>query len=93
MNLRRGKRGPWLGCSTFPKCKGRSSWSKIDEAKRGELQARLEQHEETSPHFEIRTLDGRIIPPGTPVSELAIAGGVAELQIHPEAELPRAKSA
>ena len=29
MNLRRGKRGLWLGCSTFPKCKSRLAWSKV----------------------------------------------------------------
>src|SRR5262249_38954110 len=32
MNLRRGKRGPWLGCSTFPKCRGRLAWAKVDPA-------------------------------------------------------------
>ncbi|MED5447141.1 MAG: DNA topoisomerase, partial [Planctomycetota bacterium] len=29
--LRTGKRGPWLGCSTFPKCKGRGGWAKLEE--------------------------------------------------------------
>jgi len=90
LNLRRGKRGPWLGCSTFPKCKGRSAWSKLDAATQRELQSNLETHEAGHPQPVIRTLDGTIIPPGTPISTLTIAGGVAELQIHPDAEPPRA---
>ena len=30
LNLRRSKRGPWLSCSKFPKCRGRLAWSAID---------------------------------------------------------------
>jgi ssDNA-binding Zn-finger/Zn-ribbon topoisomerase 1 len=27
LNLRSGLRGPWLGCSRFPKCRGRGKWA------------------------------------------------------------------
>jgi DNA topoisomerase-1 len=27
LNLRNGARGPWLGCSGFPKCRGRGKWA------------------------------------------------------------------
>ncbi len=93
LNLRRGKRGPWLGCSKFPKCRGRMAWTKLEEAMRNTLAAELEAHEKANPQGVIRTLDGQIIPEGTPISELIIPGGVAELQIHPAAELPHAKTA
>ncbi|HID21651.1 MAG TPA: type I DNA topoisomerase, partial [Planctomycetaceae bacterium] len=39
--LRLGKRGPWLGCSAFPRCRGRASWSNLPEEKRNELLAEL----------------------------------------------------
>lgn len=93
LNLRRGKRGPWLGCSKFPKCRGRMAWTKLEEAMRNTLAADLEAHEKANPQGVIRTLDGQIISEGTPISELIIPGGVAELQIHPAAELPHAKTA
>ncbi|MCZ6494193.1 MAG: DNA topoisomerase [Planctomycetota bacterium] len=92
MNLRRGKRGPWLGCSTFPKCRGRASWSKLDQAKRDELLPRFEEHERAQPRTVIRTLDGGVVAEGTPISELTLPDGIAELEIHP-ASLPRAKTA
>ena len=41
LNLRKGKRGPWLGCSKFPKCRGRAAWSKLEEPAQKELLARL----------------------------------------------------
>ncbi|HBF16608.1 MAG TPA: type I DNA topoisomerase, partial [Verrucomicrobiales bacterium] len=31
LNLRDGKRGPWLGCSKFPKCRGRGAFAKLPE--------------------------------------------------------------
>jgi ssDNA-binding Zn-finger/Zn-ribbon topoisomerase 1 len=29
LNLRTGVRGPWLGCSRFPKCRGRGKWPEL----------------------------------------------------------------
>jgi DNA topoisomerase-1 len=70
MNLRSGVRGPWLGCSSFPKCRGRLAWTKIDAAQRTRLEAELAAHEAAHPIPIIRTLDGRAL---TDVSGRALA--------------------
>jgi len=93
LNLRRGKRGPWLGCSTFPKCRGRLAWSAVEDEKRAELEAKLEAHEKQNPQITLRTLDGRIIPDGTPIKDLLIPGGIAKLELHPDARTAHARSA
>lgn len=85
LNLRRGKRGPWLGCSTFPKCRGRQAWSSIDPDVQKTLEVALEAHERKNPVPVITRRDGTPIAEGTPVASLVIPGGVAELQLHPEA--------
>lgn len=87
LNLRRGKRGPWLGCSTFPKCKGRMAWTKLEPAKQEELEKALEIHERQNPQVVVRTLDGTIIPEGTPITDLTLPGGVQKLAIHPDADV------
>jgi DNA topoisomerase-1 len=84
LNLRRGKRGPWLGCSRFPKCRGRLAWSKVPEPTQQELEAALAAHEREHPPAVIRSLDGAVVPEGTPVSDLIMPGSVQELAIHPE---------
>jgi len=86
MNLRNGKRGAWLGCSGFPKCRGRMAWTKVDDAKRAELEAKLEQHEKANPQPTITRRDGTPIKDGTPVADLTLPSGVQELAIHPEAQ-------
>jgi len=87
MNLRRGKRGPWLGCSTFPKCRGRHAWTKIEEPTRERLERELGEHELKHPLPEIKRHDGTVIAEGTPVSTLLMEGGLAELELHPDAEV------
>ena len=84
MNLRRGKRGPWLGCSTFPKCKGRMPFAKLEEKVQAKLGKALEAHEAENPQVVIRSLDGKVIPEGTPIADLTVPGGVQELPIHPD---------
>jgi DNA topoisomerase-1 len=86
MNLRNGKRGPWLGCSAFPKCRGRESWAKIDEKKRSALEKALAAHEAGQQAFTITTLDGTPVKEGTPVVSLVIPGGVAHLALHADAQ-------
>ena len=85
LNLRRGKRGPWLGCSRFPKCRGRQAWSSIDPEEQQRLERELAAHERAHPVPQITHRDGSVIPEGTPVVSLVIPGGVAELEPHPEA--------
>lgn len=85
LNLRRGKRGPWLGCSTFPKCRGRSAWTKIEDDVRQAWLKKLEAHELAHPQIIVHTLEGEVIAEGTPVADLVMPGGVMELEVHPEA--------
>lgn len=87
MNLRMGKRGPWLGCSRFPKCRGRLPWKGVEDDRREALEKELEVHEAENPRPAITRMDGTVIPEGTPVEQLLLPGGVAELEIHPDAEV------
>lgn len=82
MNLRNGKRGPWLGCSTFPKCKGRMGWKTLDEDVLKKLEAALEEHEKENPQVIVKTLGGKVIPEGTPIEDLLMEGGVMELELY-----------
>lgn len=93
LNLREGKRGPWLGCSAFPKCRGRLAWSKVEKKDQERLEKALEKHQKDNPQPTIYTLDGQPIADGTPVQDLLLPGGVQKLEIHPNAEVARAKSA
>ena len=87
MYLRDGKRGPWLGCSTFPKCRGRLGWTKVEDDKQKALELELKNHLKEHPIPDITRMDGEVIPDGTPIDDLLIPGGVAELEIHPDAEV------
>ena len=87
--VRRGKanRPPWLGCSAFPKCRGRGSWAKLEPEKQEELERKLEENDRANPvQVPVRHSTGEPIPEGTPVSDLVMAGEARDLPIHPEAE-------
>ncbi|MBX3388574.1 MAG: type I DNA topoisomerase [Phycisphaeraceae bacterium] len=58
LNLRNGVRGPWLGCSRFPKCRGRGKWAELDEAKRTGLEKQMAAHDKANPIPIIKTMDG-----------------------------------
>lgn len=62
--LRRSKRGPWLACAKYPKCRGRLAWSSLEEDQRKQLDSALEEHEKKNPQPVLRKLDGSEIPPG-----------------------------
>jgi DNA topoisomerase-1 len=83
-NLRTGKRGPWLGCSAFPKCRGRADWKKIPEAKQKELLAALEKHSAANAPATLRRRDGSEIEAGVPVVDLILPESVVTLPIHPD---------
>jgi DNA topoisomerase-1 len=88
MNLRRGKRGPWLGCSRFPKCRGRLGWNTLEDDVKEALEKQLEKHEKANPLPEIKRFsNGEVIPEGQPVAELVVVGGVAELEVHPDVQV------
>ena len=59
LNLRDGVRGPWLGCSTFPKCRGRGKWAELDDHTKAALRAELDRLLADNPIPIITTLDGR----------------------------------
>ena len=58
LNLRDGVRGPWLGCSRFPKCRGRGKWAELEPAKKEALEKALEAHAKAHPIPIIETMDG-----------------------------------
>jgi DNA topoisomerase I len=61
LNLRSGLRGPWLGCSRFPKCRGRGKWAELPVEKRAELEEQLVQHDKANPVPIIRTMSARAL--------------------------------
>jgi DNA topoisomerase-1 len=47
--LRRGKRGPWLGCSGYPRCRGRESFTALPSESQEQLLEALTAHEAATP--------------------------------------------
>ena len=84
-NVRDGKRGPWLGCSGFPKCRGRADWKALGEAKQKELLAALVKHASENAPAVLKRRDGRPIDGGTPVQDLILPESVVTLPVHAEA--------
>ncbi len=82
LNLRDGKRGAWLGCSRFPKCRGRESFAKLPDPTQKELQAALETHMKSFVRVVVTRENGDPIPEGTPVELLIKPGGVQTLAYH-----------
>ena len=81
LNLRDGKRGPWLGCSKFPKCRGRGAFTKLSEKEQKDLRKQLADHMESQQTLVLTRRDGQTpVEDGTPLSDLTIEGGVAELE-------------
>ncbi len=64
LNMRDSKRGLWLSCSTFPKCRGRLAWSSLDEDKQQQLEKAWQEHQKQNPVPQIRTVDGKVVEEG-----------------------------
>ncbi|MGC6450240.1 MAG: DNA topoisomerase [Pirellulaceae bacterium] len=62
--LRNGARGPWLGCSRYPKCRGRGAWKGLEDEIRAKWEAALARHEEENPAPVIKTVDGEVVEAG-----------------------------
>ncbi len=92
LKLRRGERGPYFYCSQFPKCRSKKSWAGLDDSRKTELDAVLAAHEREYPAEVLRRGDGSLIEKGTPVRDLVIEGGLATLEIHPDATPPEPTS-
>ncbi len=86
LNLRLGKRGPWLGCSGFPKCRGREQWSKLTPEQVEHLTKALELHVQANPGVTVTTMDGRPVESGMNASDFTLPGGLQELKIHPDGQ-------
>ena len=61
MNLRRSKRGPWVSCAKYPKCRGRLAWTKLEDEIKQKLELELLNHEKANPQPKLKTLDGQEI--------------------------------
>ena len=80
MNLREGKRGPWLGCRGFPKCRGREAFTKLPETRQKTLEHELAEHLRGQTKLALTRRDGVTpVADGTPLAALQMEGGIAEL--------------
>ncbi len=61
LNLRRSKRGPWLSCSKYPKCRGRLGWKTLTEEQQKQLELDLLNHEAANPVAKLKTNTGEPI--------------------------------
>jgi len=68
--LRNGKRGPWLGCSKYPRCRGRGAWKGMEDDERAEWEAKLAEHERLHPPPVVTTVDGTVIETGFEPQEM-----------------------
>jgi DNA topoisomerase-1 len=59
--LRRGKRGPWLGCSGYPRCRNRLAMKTLPPEQQEQLLQALAEHEAAQPEY-------KPAEPGTPVN-------------------------
>jgi len=64
LNLRRSARGPWLGCSKYPKCRGRLGFKALPPEQQKNLDLLLLNHEKANPVPILRKLDGTVIREG-----------------------------
>jgi DNA topoisomerase-1 len=78
LNLRGGVRGPWLGCSKFPKCRGRGKWAELPEGQQKTLELAFKNHDKQHPVKVIRTMSGKALT-GDNGKPLAGAASVAQL--------------
>ena len=70
--LRSGKRGLWLGCSKFPKCRGRLAWSSLDESTHHHWEAIMADHQKAHPSIMLTMIDGSPVPMTIAVDEIIL---------------------
>ena len=62
--IRESKRGLWLSCSSFPKCRGRVGFTKLEEDKQKEIEKAWEAWSKEHPVPIIKKVDGSIVEDG-----------------------------
>lgn len=62
--VRESKRGLWLSCSTFPKCRGRVGFTSLEEDQQKKIEKDWEKWSREHPVPVIRKLDGTIVEDG-----------------------------
>lgn len=85
--LRSGKRGLWLGCSKFPKCRGRLAWNSLDPALQQHWESVMAEHRKAHPDVVILMTDGNKVPMNLPVEEIIMRAEQAGL-VSTETEEP-----
>jgi DNA topoisomerase-1 len=70
--LRSGKRGLWLGCSKFPKCRGRLAWSTLDETVQKHWETVMTEHQKAHPAVMLTMTDGKPVPMNIPVDDIIL---------------------
>jgi DNA topoisomerase-1 len=68
--LRSGKRGLWLGCSKFPKCRGRLAWNSLDPAVQQHWEAAMAEHRKAHPDVVLCMTDGSPVSMSLPVEDI-----------------------
>jgi DNA topoisomerase I len=84
--LRSGKRGLWLGCSKFPKCRGRLAWGTLDEASRTRWEHVMDEHQKAHPEVTITMADGKPVPMNLSIDEIILRAEEAGLIAAPANE-------
>jgi len=69
--MRDSKRGFWLSCSKFPKCRGRVGWTKVEEDKQQALEKKWAEHVKNNPTPVIRNAEGHVIEDDDYVPKIA----------------------
>ncbi len=62
--MRDSKRGFWLSCSAFPKCRGRAAWSGVEEEKQKTLEQAWHKHVAENPVPVVRNTKGEVVADG-----------------------------
>ena len=92
MYLRTGKRGLWLGCSKFPKCRGRLSWSSLDEQTQQRLEKAMDEHLAAHPTKAITMMDGTPAPMNLPIDDIITRAEESGLITAPSEEVESAEA-
>ncbi|MEZ6087814.1 MAG: type I DNA topoisomerase [Pirellulaceae bacterium] len=62
--VRDSKRGLWLSCSNFPKCRGRVAFSSLEEEQQKKIEADWEKWVDEHPLPVIKTVEGKVVEDG-----------------------------